>query len=63
MAIADVYDALVSKRVYKESYSFEKADQIIIEGMGTQFDPCLQPYYEAARPRLEAYYTKERESV
>ena len=48
MAIADVYDALVSKRVYKESYSFEKADRIIIEGMGTQFDPSLQPYYEAA---------------
>ena len=61
MAIADVYDALVSKRVYKESYSFEKADRIIIEGMGTQFDPSLQPYYEAARPKLEAYYTKERE--
>ena len=38
MAIADVYDALVSKRVYKESMSFEKADAIIMEGMGTQFD-------------------------
>ncbi len=61
MAIADVYDALVSKRVYKESYSLDKADRIIIEGMGTQFDPSLQPYYEAARPNLESYYTKERE--
>ncbi len=59
MAIADVYDALVSKRVYKESYSFEKANQIILDGMGTQFDPSLQPYYEAARPSLEAYYKKE----
>jgi len=57
MAIADVYDALVSKRVYKESYSFEKANQIILEGMGTQFDPGLKKYYEAARPKLEAYYT------
>ena len=63
MAIADVYDALVSKRVYKDSVSFEKANQIITEGMGTQFDPCLQPYYEAARPKLEAYYTKERENI
>ncbi len=63
MAIADVYDALVSKRVYKESFSFEKANQIITEGMETQFDPCLQPYYEAARPKLEAYYhyTSEQE--
>ena len=58
MAIADVYDALVSKRVYKESYSFEKADQIILEGMGTQFDPNLRKYYEAARSRLEEYYGK-----
>ena len=57
MAIADVYDALVSRRVYKDSYSFEKADRIILEGMGTQFDPALRAAYEAARPRLEAYYT------
>lgn len=56
MAIVDVYDALVSKRVYKESFSFEEADKIIQEGMGTQFDPNLQRYYTAARPRLEAYY-------
>jgi hypothetical protein len=58
MAIADVYDALVSKRVYKESYSFEKADRIILDGMGTQFDPQLETYYEAARPKLEAYYAQ-----
>ncbi len=59
MAIADVYDALVSKRVYKESFSFEKADRIILEGMGTQFDARLEHVYRAARPRLEAYYTAE----
>ena len=58
MAIADVYDALVSKRVYKESYSPEKANRIILEGMGTQFDPQLEKYYEAARPKLEAYYAQ-----
>lgn len=56
MAIADVYDALVSKRVYKDAMSFEKADSIILEGMGSQFDPGLQAIYEKARPRLEAYY-------
>lgn len=56
MAIADVYDALVSKRVYKDSMSFAQADKIITEGMGTQFDKALEPYYIAARPRLEAYY-------
>ena len=57
MAVADVYDALVSKRVYKEKMSFEKADAIIREGMGSQFDPALKPVYLAARPKLEAYYS------
>ncbi len=60
MAVADVYDALVSKRVYKEKFSFEKADAIVLEGMGTQFDPQLKKYYEQARPRLEEYYSKEQ---
>ena len=56
MAIADVYDALVSKRVYKDSMSFEQANQIIMEGMGRHFDARLEPYYVAARPRLEEFY-------
>ena len=59
MAIADVYDALVSKRVYKDAFSFESADRIILEGMGSQFDPGLRRYYEAARPGLEAYYAAQ----
>ena len=58
MAIADVYDALVSKRVYKDRYSFEKANQIILEGMGTQFNPGLRESYETARPKLEAFYAE-----
>ena len=58
MAIADVYDALVSKRVYKERMSFEKADSIIMEGMGKHFDKALEPYYVAARPMFEKYYTE-----
>ncbi|MBR6351655.1 MAG: HD domain-containing protein [Firmicutes bacterium] len=57
MAIADVYDALVSRRVYKESMSFRQADAIIMEGMGKQFDEALKPCYIAARPKLEAYYS------
>lgn len=61
MAIADVYDALVSKRVYKEAFSFEKADAIIMDGMGTQFDARLERYYCMARPHLEEYYALQRE--
>lgn len=56
MAIADVYDALVSKRVYKEKFSFEKAYDIIMEGMGTQFDKRLEKYFIRARKDLEEYY-------
>ncbi len=61
MAVADVYDALVSKRVYKESMSFEQADRIIMEGMGKHFDKELEKYYVKARPRLEAYYSELKE--
>ena len=58
MAIADTYDALVSKRVYKEKLSFEEVDKIIMDGMGKHFDKQLEPYYIAARPRLEEYYSE-----
>ena len=57
MAIADVYDALVSKRVYKEKMSFEEADRIILDGMNSQFDADLETYYKKARPKLEKYYS------
>ena len=59
MAVADVYDALVSKRCYKEGFSFDKAFDIIEEGMGTQFDPALNKYFVACRSELEDYYRKE----
>ncbi|GHV70869.1 response regulator [Spirochaetia bacterium] len=41
MAIADVYDALISERPYKDPMTFKEAEQVIIEGSGTQFDPAL----------------------
>ena len=41
MAVADVFDALVSRRSYKEPFPFEKAMAIIREGAGTQFDPLI----------------------
>ena len=39
MALADVYDALISRRVYKEGMPHEKAAAIIAEGRGSHFDP------------------------
>ncbi|MCR5348901.1 MAG: HD domain-containing protein [Bacilli bacterium] len=56
MAVVDVYDALVSKRAYKQSMSYEKAHEIIVEGMGHHFDPSLKEAFLSAEPRLQAYY-------
>jgi putative two-component system response regulator len=41
MAVADVYDALINKRVYKRAISHEEAVQVIREGRGTHFDPDI----------------------
>jgi putative two-component system response regulator len=41
MAVADVYDALISKRVYKDAMSHDKAIEIVREGRGTHFDPDI----------------------
>ncbi|MCR5790148.1 MAG: HD domain-containing protein [Lachnospiraceae bacterium] len=47
MAVADVFDALASPRVYKPAFSVEKAIQIIRDGAGTQFDPkCVEVFLE-----------------
>ena len=48
MAVADVFDALVSKRPYKDGFSFEKAMQIIHEGSGSHFDPNVVRAFEEA---------------
>ncbi len=45
LAIVDVYDALVSPRVYKPAMSHEQASEIITGGSGTQFDPRLIEVY------------------
>jgi adenylate cyclase len=41
MALADVYDALTSKRCYKEGFSHARAVEILTEGRGTHFDPHI----------------------
>ena len=57
MALADVLDALVSKRVYKEQYSFEKAFSIIRESSGSHFDPFLCNQFLDCRDRLISVYS------
>lgn len=41
MAVADVYDALISRRVYKPAFTHERAVELIIEGRGKHFDPDI----------------------
>ncbi|MEG3640884.1 response regulator [Magnetococcus sp. PR-3] len=52
MALADVYDALISKRVYKPPMAHQEAVRIICEGRGTQFDPVVVDAFVA----LEAQF-------
>lgn len=55
MAIADVFDALISKRRYKEAFSLDKAFAIIDESAGSHFDPKLAQVFLSIRPEIEAY--------
>jgi putative two-component system response regulator len=52
MAIADVYDALITVRPYKQPVSPEEAERIIIEGGGTHFDPALVEIFKTVAPKF-----------
>lgn len=56
MALADVFDALVSKRCYKDSMNYDNAFQIIEESLGSHFDPELGKLFLRCRKQLIAYY-------
>lgn len=58
MALADVFDALVSKRCYKEKYSYDEAFKIIEDSLGSHFDPELGKAFLKCREELEAYYNE-----
>jgi putative two-component system response regulator len=53
MAIADVYDALISKRVYKNSMSHNEALDIMVEGKGSHFDPILIDAFLKVEPHFQ----------
>lgn len=53
MAVADVYDALCSKRSYKEAYSKEKARNIILESAGSHFDPEIVKIFMKSIKQIE----------
>lgn len=53
MAVADVFDALVSKRCYKEPYPLETAYKIIEESSGSHFDPTIVEIFLSLKPEIE----------
>jgi len=56
MALADVYDALVSERPYKKPYTPGEAVKIIMENAGTQFDPYMAYVFYGVRKQFEAVH-------
>ena len=51
-AIVDVFDALMSRRSYKEAFSFDDATAIMRRGRGSHFDPQLLDAFDAIAPEL-----------
>ena len=54
MAIADVYDALISARPYKKAFTHKEAVTVIAAGKGTQFDPVLADLFLGVADEFEA---------
>jgi putative two-component system response regulator len=54
MAVADVYDALISRRVYKAGMPHEAATSIIVEGRGSHFDPDIVDAFVAIQDEFRA---------
>ena len=63
MALADVYDALICRRVYKASMSHEQALQVIVEGWCKHFDPDVVDAFLALGSEFQAVATRFADSV
>ncbi|MBB1487597.1 response regulator [Oceanospirillum sediminis] len=63
MAIADVYDALICRRVYKDPMPHEKAMAIIMEGRGTHFDPVIVDHFVEIQDTLLSIAARFADSV
>ena len=63
--MADVYDALTSKRIYKDEFSIEVAQSIILNESGTHFDPAVAEAFENNMDEFAAIKEKfsEREKT
>ncbi len=53
VAVADVYDALASKRVYKSAFSIQMTRDMIVDGRGSHFDPAVVDAFLACEEEFE----------
>ncbi len=63
MALADVYDALISRRVYKPAFSHAQSTTIILEGRGTHFDPDIVDAFLQIQTEFQAIARQYADSV
>jgi adenylate cyclase len=63
MALADVYDALISKRCYKEAFSFEMAEEIIEKESGKHFNPKIVKAFLLLKPKFREVANKFKDDV
>ncbi len=61
MAVADVFDALISERCYKAAMSLDEAYTIIEESKGEHFDPQIAQIFLELRPQVEEYLRSEEQ--
>ena len=61
MAVADVYDALVSRRVYKAAMPHERAVEIVLAGRGTHFDPDVVDAFLAVEDEIRTIAARFRD--
>jgi len=64
LALGDVYDALTSKRCYKDAFSHEKSKQIILDSIGSHFDPQVVKLFLAIEDefkKVRAFFEDNKE--
>jgi len=61
VALADVFDALTSKRPYKEAYAFEEAIKIIKDSSGTHFDPNVVKAFLKREDKIKKIWQATRD--
>ena len=54
MALADTYDALTSKRIYKDAFTHEEACAAVVKGRGSHFDPVMVEAFLANEEKFVA---------